>query len=88
MKLQMPMLVLLASALLAVAGYGQNPPAAVPLQTKTELAQITARLEKDLPSLLKEADVPGLSIALIRDGKLVWQHAFGVKKCQDPRTRH
>jgi CubicO group peptidase (beta-lactamase class C family) len=89
MKLQMPMLSLVASALLFSLVCGQNPPAAaVPLQTKTRLAQITARLEQDLPVLLKEAEVPGLSIALIRDGKLVWQRAVGVKnaKTNDPVT--
>jgi len=35
-------------------------------------------LEKDIPQLMQKADVPGLSIALIRDGKLVWNGAFGV----------
>jgi CubicO group peptidase (beta-lactamase class C family) len=37
-----------------------------------------AKLEADIPSLLQQADVPGLSIALIRNGKLVWSGAFGV----------
>ena len=37
-----------------------------------------AKLQTDIPSLLQKADVPGLSIALIRKGKLVWSGAFGV----------
>ena len=37
-----------------------------------------AKLEADIPSLLQQSDVPGLSIALIRNGKLVWSGAFGV----------
>jgi CubicO group peptidase (beta-lactamase class C family) len=37
-----------------------------------------ARLEKDIPRLLKEADVPGMSIALVRGGRLVWSGAFGL----------
>jgi CubicO group peptidase (beta-lactamase class C family) len=37
-----------------------------------------ARLEKDIPELLKKSDVPGMSIALIRNGKLVWTGAFGI----------
>jgi CubicO group peptidase (beta-lactamase class C family) len=50
-----------------------------------------AKLEADIPSLLQQADVPGLSIALIRNGKLVWTGAFGVsnadtKKPVDPNT--
>ncbi|MBI1762102.1 MAG: serine hydrolase [Acidobacteria bacterium] len=52
---------------------------APPLQTKTKLAQLTASLEQRIPLLMKEADVPGLALALIRDGKPVWQHSFGVK---------
>ena len=37
-----------------------------------------AKLQADIPSLLQQSDVPGLSIALIRNGKLVWSGAFGV----------
>jgi CubicO group peptidase (beta-lactamase class C family) len=38
-----------------------------------------AALEKEAPELLREASVPGMSIALIRGGKTYWVHAFGVK---------
>lgn len=34
-------------------------------------------LEKDIPNLMKLADVPGISAALIRDGKIVWSKGFG-----------
>src|SRR5664279_788809 len=37
-----------------------------------------ARLTRDIPTLIKESDVPGLSIALVRNGKLVWSKAFGI----------
>jgi CubicO group peptidase (beta-lactamase class C family) len=36
-------------------------------------------LQKRLPELLKEAQVPGLALALIRDGKIYWIHNFGVR---------
>src|SRR5215470_7124922 len=52
---------------------------ATPLQTKVKLAELTARLEKSIPLLMKEGDVPGLAIALVRNGELVWQRGFGVK---------
>ena len=48
-------------------------------QTNTAPATKTAQLEQDLPELMKKADVPGLSIAIIRNGAVVWHHAFGVK---------
>ena len=36
------------------------------------------KLETDIPDLLKQSDVPGMSIALIRDGRVVWSAGFGV----------
>src|SRR5262245_43176130 len=36
------------------------------------------RLEKDFPQWMKYAEVPGLTAALIREGKLVWTHNYGV----------
>ena len=35
-------------------------------------------LKKDIPRLMKEANVPGMSVALIRNGKMVWSGVFGV----------
>ena len=39
----------------------------------------TAQLEKDIPELMHQADVPGLAIAVLRHGKPFWQRDFGVK---------
>src|SRR5579863_6114749 len=36
------------------------------------------KLETDIPVLLQKSDVPGLAIALIRDGRVVWSKGFGV----------
>jgi CubicO group peptidase (beta-lactamase class C family) len=36
------------------------------------------RLDADIPVLLEKSDVPGMSIALIRDGRVVWSKGFGV----------
>jgi CubicO group peptidase (beta-lactamase class C family) len=38
-----------------------------------------ATLQQQVPELLQEATIPGLSMALIRDGKTYWLHTFGVK---------
>ncbi len=40
------------------------------------------QLEQNLPALMKAADIPGISIALIRGGKTVWTRGFGVKNSQ------
>jgi CubicO group peptidase (beta-lactamase class C family) len=49
-----------------------------PLQALT-MKDTIARLEREVPRLLADGDVPGLSIALIRDGELAWVHGFGVR---------
>jgi CubicO group peptidase (beta-lactamase class C family) len=45
---------------------------------------VISRLENEVPGLMKQGGVPGMSIALIRNGKTVWLHGFGVK---DKKTR-
>ena len=47
---------------------------------------VISRLENEVPGLMKQGRVPGMSIALIRDGKTIWLHGFGVKdkKTQEP----
>lgn len=59
-----------------------------PPQTNASVDQIATRLERDLPTLMRAADVPGLSIALVRNGKVTWVRGFGVKdsKSKDPVT--
>lgn len=58
------------------------------MKNKIKPAQLIAQLEKSLPLLMKEADVPGLPIALVREGKLIWQRGFGVAnaKTNEPVT--
>jgi CubicO group peptidase (beta-lactamase class C family) len=36
-------------------------------------------LEKEIPKLMETADIPGLSIAVIRNGEIFWSGAFGVR---------
>src|SRR5271154_6720730 len=38
------------------------------------------RLEKYIPEQMKKGNVPGLAIAMVRKGKTVWAHGFGVKE--------
>ncbi len=40
------------------------------------------QLEKDVPELMKKDGVPGLSMAVIRDGKTTWVHGFGIKEAK------
>jgi CubicO group peptidase (beta-lactamase class C family) len=45
-----------------------------------------AELETLIPKLMKDPVVPGLSIALVQDGKLLWTRGFGLKdsESKDP----
>jgi CubicO group peptidase (beta-lactamase class C family) len=43
---------------------------------------LIADLKAAIPDLITKADIPGLSIAVIRDGILLWSGAFGVKSAQ------
>jgi RNA polymerase sigma factor (sigma-70 family) len=45
----------------------------------TSWKTLIADLEKQIPKLMEEAKVPGLSIAIIKDGRLFWRRGFGVK---------
>jgi CubicO group peptidase (beta-lactamase class C family) len=47
-------------------------------QQMPQEATAIANLRKDIPQLLAKADVPGMSIGLIRNGKVVWIGEFGI----------
>jgi CubicO group peptidase (beta-lactamase class C family) len=49
------------------------------LKDETPWKTLIADLEKQIPKLMEAAKVPGLSIALIKDAKLLWRRGFGVK---------
>jgi CubicO group peptidase (beta-lactamase class C family) len=65
--------------------WGQAPP---PLRTDVSREALAAELERTIPDLMKKANIPGLTIAVIRDGKLFWTRGFGVKsaKTNEPVT--
>ena len=68
---------------LAIILLGLQIPAATG-QEKTGVDEATqsAKLEKTIPELMDQANIPGLSIALIRGGETVWLCGFGVKSTE------
>lgn len=73
----------------ASLGRAQNAsPAPVPLRVKLSKAALSERLNTTVPRLMKAADVPGLSIAVIKDGKVFLNQGYGVKNATaaDPVT--
>jgi CubicO group peptidase (beta-lactamase class C family) len=69
------------TALLSLSVSAQQSKYAPPNKPNSTASAIE-RLEKDIPDLMQKADVPGMSAALIRNGKLVWTHSFGVKNAE------
>lgn len=53
------------------------------MQSSTE--SMIAALEGAIPSLMQEAAIPGLSIAIVRDGRILWNRGFGVKQAGTSR---
>ncbi|HVE58469.1 MAG TPA: serine hydrolase [Pyrinomonadaceae bacterium] len=53
-----------------------------PLSNSRTTNEAIAGLEKDIPNLMKLSDVPGISAALIRDGKIVWSKGFGFANAE------
>jgi CubicO group peptidase (beta-lactamase class C family)/Flp pilus assembly protein TadD len=44
-----------------------------------DVDSLASRLEDAIPELLEKANIPGLSVALIKDGETLWRRGFGVK---------
>ena len=52
--------------------------AQAPLQTDFTKARISAELDRIIPGLLVAGDVPGIQIAVIKDGQIILNRGFGV----------
>lgn len=52
------------------------------LRTNVKKEELIAELERVIPQLMKDGEVPGLSIALVRDSGILWQRGFGVKSVE------
>ena len=50
------------------------------LKTNIDKDSLIAQLETQIPQTMAKAMIPGLSLAVIRDGKLLWTKGFGVKQ--------
>jgi len=68
-------LVLALAALAASCGGGKRPPALV----DKPVEEVAADLRSAIPALLEKAGIPGLQIALVRDGRVAWDASFGVR---------
>jgi len=72
---------------LPILSFSQNKPAkksrtSVKSKMNAENGQSANNLEKLIPRLMKDADVPGLSLAIIRNGEVSRHRGFGVKNVE------
>ncbi|MCB9003406.1 MAG: beta-lactamase family protein [Ardenticatenaceae bacterium] len=70
----------LAALLLMLSSCRVTPPFAITtdLQLERPLPELVSFLETYIPEQMAQNHVPGLSIALIREGNVVWTESFGV----------
>lgn len=73
--------ILLSDARPLPAAAGAPPPA-----TSRPAPAALAEMRSAIPALLEEWHIPGMSIAVLRDGEVAWQGAFGRKRAdrEDP----
>jgi CubicO group peptidase (beta-lactamase class C family) len=55
-----------------------------PLTALAQQPDLRVRLNAAIPDLMRTGDVPGLEAAVIRDGRLYWSGAFGVREATSP----
>lgn len=63
----------------ATLGLAAVPHFGIQQQRPYPVEKLTTVLDAEVPKWLKTASVPGLSIAVIQNGRIVWRQAFGVK---------
>jgi CubicO group peptidase (beta-lactamase class C family) len=68
-------LTLAAVASGTVAGFARP---GAPSNTGPELPALSERLDRDVPLILEAYNVPGVAIAVVRDGQTVWSGGYGV----------
>ena len=64
----------------ATAAYAETPAAAVTAPAATQAFD----LEQDVTRTMKAFDVPGIAIAVVKDGKVIAARGFGVRKLGEP----
>jgi CubicO group peptidase (beta-lactamase class C family) len=61
---------------------GKKKDVTAALKTTVEKDTLIAHLERNIPQIMEKAMIPGLSIAVIRDGGLLWTKGFGVRNIE------
>ena len=68
----------------ATGAYAQAPAVATPAPAAAQAMTAAFDLEQDVNRVMKAFDVPGIAIAVVKDGKVVAARGFGVRKLGAP----
>jgi len=72
----------LAATLVPTGSFAEPSVATKPTPLRKPSPATVRNLEERIPQLLVAATVPGISVALIRDGKTYWVHSFGARNAK------
>src|SRR5215470_5974705 len=60
-------------------------PAAPRPSNQNSWTSLLEDIQRQIPPLMAETKVPGLSILILRDSKIAWQRSFGVRDTGSPK---
>jgi CubicO group peptidase (beta-lactamase class C family) len=60
----------------------QAQQATVPMKANINKAQLAASLDKRIPQLLDSANIPGISLAVISNGNIIYAKAYGIRNTE------
>lgn len=78
--LRLVLIVVLVPLILQADPYRRQESISLKLEVPAET--LIRELETSIPVLMQAANIPGLQIAIIREGRLLWHSAFGIKNAQ------
>jgi CubicO group peptidase (beta-lactamase class C family) len=77
-KLEVLLFCIILSIIICIRVSAQESQQVLPLRQFDSIQVIISDLEDYIPDYMREQDIPGVGIALIHDGKIVWTEGFGV----------
>ncbi|MCP5099779.1 MAG: hypothetical protein GY943_29850, partial [Chloroflexi bacterium] len=54
------------------------------LKANIPIEILVPQLQEQIPALMEKVNVPGLSLAIIRDANLFWAGGFGITNKENP----